>query len=415
MKVLHVSTYDGHGGAGRAAFALHQAMLAAGLNSSMLVAQKSSTDPQVTAIHGRYEFQWRAAQFADRRLWDLQKSDNKTWRSPARFGALNADVINASDADVVNLHWVTNGFLSIKEISRITKPIVWSLYDMWTFCGTEHYGADSPNARWRSGYTTENRVSGDGGYDIDRATWERKNKYWRQPMHLVPASTWLADRAAHSKIARSWPVTRVAHVIDTNVFTPIVQEQARKQHGLPLDTPLVLFLSSAGISDHRKGWELLEAAMTQVKAAAPQVELVIAGPSAAGYSHPDGIPINWIGQVEGNEALQSLYAAADVVAVPSKEDNMPLTAMEAQSVGVPVAAFSIGGLPDIVIDGVTGSLAPAFDVSALALGIINSLGVAGESQGLAARSHAVETWSPKVVVESYLEIYQQEIASRSHS
>ncbi len=201
MKVLHVSTYDGNGGAGRAAFALHQAMLASEIDSSMLVAQKSSTDPHVEAFHGRREFQWKAAQFADRKLWDLQQSDIDTWRSPARFGALNADVINASDADVVNLHWVTNGFLSIKEIGQIAKPIVWSLYDMWTFCGTEHYGADSPDARWRTGYTKSNRHKSDSGYDLDRSTWMRKMKYWKRPIHLVPASNWLSDRAAHSEIA----------------------------------------------------------------------------------------------------------------------------------------------------------------------------------------------------------------------
>ncbi|CAB4904331.1 MAG: glycosyltransferase [Actinobacteria bacterium] len=413
MKVLHVSTYDGNGGAGRAAFALHQAMAAAGIDSNMLVAQKSSSDPRVTELQGRHKFTWKAAQFADRKMWDLQKSQNKTWRSPARFGALSADVINASDADVVNLHWVTNGFLSIKEIGRISKPIVWSLYDMWTFSGTEHYGADSLDARWRSGYTPSNRVAGDSGFDLDRATWNRKKKFWKQPMHLVPASSWLADRAAHSEIAHSWPITRIAHVIDTNIFSPMDRSLARARHSLPTGVPLVLFLSSAGIADHRKGWELLETAMTQVKSAFPLVELFVAGPATPDYTHLDGIPITWIGQVEGDEALQSLYAAANVVAVPSKEDNMPLTAMEAQSVGVSVAAFSIGGLPDIVLDGVTGSLAPAFDVSALAAGIVDSLGAAGVSQGLAARSHAIETWSPKVVVESYLEVYQQEIALAS--
>ena len=411
--MLHVSTYDGHGGAGRAAFALHQAMLTSGIASSMLVAQKSSSNPQVTALHGRHEFMWRVAQFTDHLLWDLQKSENKNWRSPARFGALSADVINASDADVVNLHWVTNGFLSIKEISRITKPIVWSLYDMWTFSGTEHYGADSTDARWRSGYTSANRVAGESGYDLDRATWNRKKKFWKRPMHLVPASSWLADRAAHSEIAHSWAITRISHVIDTNTFSPMDSAQARARHSLPPGVPLVLFLSSGGITDDRKGWELLEAAMSKVKAAVHLVELVVAGPATPDYTHPDGIPITWIGQVEGDEALQSLYAAANVVAVPSKEDNMPLTAMEAQSVGVPVAAFSIGGLPDIVLAGVTGSLAPPFDVSALAAGIINSLGAAGTSQASAARSHAIETWSPKVVVESYLEVYQQEIALAS--
>lgn len=411
MKVLHVSTYDGNGGAGRAAFALHQAMLNYNVDSSMLVAQKSSKDPRVRAVGGT---RWKATQFADRKLWDFQKSKNSSWRSPAYFGALSADVLNSSDADVINLHWVTNGFLSIKEIGRITKPVVWSLYDMWVFSGTEHYGADESDARWRQGYVKKNRITSDSGIDIDRNAWERKKKFWTHPIHLVPASSWLANRAASSQLAAAWPITQIAHVVDTDVFAPMDRKAARHLHNLPSNTPLVLFLSSAGITDPRKGWEFLAAAMSEVRAAIPNVEIIVAGPPNLDYRHPAGINIHWVGQIEGDQALRSLYASANAVAVPSKEDNMPLTAMEAQSVGIPVAAFNIGGLPDIVVDGQSGSLAPPFDSSELAAGLIRALGSGSESFSNKARVHALATWSPEVVVKKYVNVYETEI-SRAES
>lgn len=407
MKVLHVSTYDGNGGAGRAAFALHQAMLNHNINSSMLVAHKSSDDAHVRAVGGN---RWKAAQFADRKLWDVQKSANSSWRSPAYFGSLNADALNASDADVINLHWVTNGFLSIKEIGRITKPIVWSLYDMWVFSGSEHYGADERDARWRSGYTQSNRLASEHGVDIDRFAWNRKKKFWKRPLHLVPASSWLADRARSSSLASFWPITQIAHVVDTDVFSPMDRESARRVHNLPSNTPLVLFLSSAGISDPRKGWEFLAPAIGQVKQTFPNVEVVVAGPLTADYQLPCGTKIHWVGHVEGNQALRSLYAAANVVAVPSREDNMPLTAMEAQSVGTPVAAFNIGGLPDIVLNNESGSLASPFNVEELAAGIVASLGTNGSFQANAAREHATKTWSPAVVVSNYINVYEKEIS-----
>ena len=373
----------------------------------MLVAQKSSDDSHVREIGGN---RWKAAQFADRKLWDLQKSANSSWRSPAYFGSLNADVINASDADVINLHWVTNGFFSTKEISRITKPVVWSLYDMWVFSGAEHYGADEFNSRWRAGYTHSNRLTSDSGVDIDRRAWERKKRHWTKPMHLVPASTWLADRAASSELASSWPITQIAHVVDTEVFAPMDRISARHLHNLPSNSPLVLFLSSAGIGDPRKGWDLLAPAIDQVRQAIPNVEVVVAGPPSPEYHLPCGTKIHWVGHVEGNQALRSLYAAANVVAVPSREDNMPLTAMEAQSVGVPVAAFEIGGLPDIVLNRETGSLALPFVVAELASGIIRSLESDATSQARVARQHALQTWSPDVVVRNYLSVYSEEIA-----
>jgi len=409
VKVLHVSTYDGNGGAGRAAYALHSAMRAQGLSSSMLVAQTSTNDPSVRALDGRRLQQWRLAQFLDRRLWDLQKSENKSWRSPAVFGAINADLINSSDADVVNLHWVTNGFLSIKEISRITKPTVWSLYDMWVLGGAEHYGTDQ-GIRLREGYTKGNRAIGESGYDIDQLAWHRKQKYWRTPRFLVPASSWLAKAKEASALTHDWPSRTIAHVVDTEAFAPSDRRSARARAGLPQDIPLVLFLSSAGITDHRKGWDLLEQAMREVHAKLPTAAVAVAGPRPSEDLLPGGFAIHWIGEVHGNEALRDLYASADVVAVPSREDNLPLTAMEAQSIGIPVVSFAIGGLPDIIIDGQTGVLAPAFEVSALAAGIIRMLGADRQSFGERAREHALATWSPAVVVGQYQEVYQKVLA-----
>ena len=153
LRVLHVSTYATNGGAARAASALNSAMKVEGIDSSILTA-------------GGVKF--RIASELDRRLWKLQKSEVTTWRSPAFFRSLDAETLNQFPADVINLHWVTDGFLSVEEIGKITKPVVWSMYDMWPFCGTEHYGVNSPHARWRTGYSTTNRPSTESGVDLDR-------------------------------------------------------------------------------------------------------------------------------------------------------------------------------------------------------------------------------------------------------
>jgi glycosyltransferase involved in cell wall biosynthesis len=375
----------------------------------MRVARKdksaTNTDSKVTAGS---DLRFRVANRLDRQLWRLQHSPNDTWRSPARFGSLSADEINRSNADVVNLHWVTAGFLSIKEIGRITKPIIWSVYDMWPFSGTEHYGVSAPDARWRTGYTKTNRPKDERGVDIDLHAWEQKKKLWR-PSQVVTASSWMHDAVQASALMRDWPISTISHVIDCEMFQPTDMFTARNALGLPTDVPLILFLAGGGIHDLRKGWDLLEQALEKIRRVIPTVEVVIVGPIDETYRSPSGTKIHWRGNISSNEILALHYNAANVTVVPSREDNMPLTAMEAQSCGKPVVAFAIGGLNDIVNHNATGHLAAANNTDDLAQGIVNAINDSHSDNtwGQRARARALETWSPATVVNQYLDVYAQ--------
>jgi len=205
-----------------------------------------------------------------------------------------------------------------------------------------------------------------------------------------------------------WPITRIPHVIDTAAFAPQDMGDTRKRLGLPDAAPLILFLASAGIHDKRKGFDLLEAALPAVRQSHPNVEVVVVGPITTGYESQTGVPIHWSGSVSGDKALRDLYTACNVTAAPSREDNMPLTAMEAQTCGRAVVAFDIGGLPDIVSHHETGYLAPEGNVDSLAAGLTqainDSLGM--NAWGVAARERALATWAPQRVVAQYLDLYK---------
>ena len=392
-RVLHLSTTGrGGGGAGRAAIELHRAMIKEGVSSDFVSAQGIRSS-------------W--SRWADRQTWKLQRSPVKTWRSPAVFGSLSARFINEHPSDVVNLHWVTDGFLSIETIGRIEKPIVWSLYDMWPFCGTEHYGIDASEPRWRVGYTPLNRPAKEHGLDLDRYVWDRKREHWHRS-HVIAASSWLQSRVEESALMGTWPITKIPHVIDTAVFTSTDQETARKHLRIPQSEPVILFLSSAGIGDARKGFDYLETALPAVKSAIADVRLLVVGPPTSSITHAGGVPIHWFGTTARNEVLRDLYSAADITVVPSREDNLPLTAMEAQSCARPVVAFRIGGLPDIVDHNKTGYLAKEGDAQDLAQGLTRALISKDRSRhwGDAARKRAIADWSASPVVAQYLDVYQ---------
>ena len=158
MKVIIMSQSDIIGGAFRAAFRLHKSLLAYGLESRMRVGVKKS---DLVSVEGPQDRLGKALGFVrpvmGRTIMRLQKTNNPVPHSPAILPSCMVDEINKSTADVVNLHWVCGEFLSIEDIGRIRKPVVWTLHDMWAFSGVENYGPDSSNARWQNGYTADNR------------------------------------------------------------------------------------------------------------------------------------------------------------------------------------------------------------------------------------------------------------------
>jgi glycosyltransferase involved in cell wall biosynthesis len=375
----------------------------------MHVAHKDTNDPDVTEVGS---FSWRSAQFLDRQLWRLQKTASPTWRSPARFGALSARWINEQDSDVVHLHWVTDGFLSVEEIGRIRKPVVWSIYDMWPIMGTEHYGPQDQRARWRIGFTTGNRAPSESGIDIDRWTFDRKQRYWEsigQSLTAAPASAWMEKNIRESLLGHEWNQLRVPHVVDTNIFTPLPKAEAHRRLRLGIDDslPTLLFLSSAGLSDPRKGWDLLQTALQRRSLNTPDLNVLIVGPlppitERTTRGMMNFARLHWIGPVSSDDHLRLLYCASDAVAIPSRNDNLPLVALEAQSCGRPVLAFATGGLPDVIDPQFSGYLAEPASSHDLAEGLNH---VFAQRDAYRIREHALNLWSPQVVVPQFLSLY----------
>ena len=398
LKVLHLSTYAGGGGAARAAANVNGALQRAGVDSRM-----------VTANGTRFKI----ARAADRALWRLQRSPAETWRSPARFGSLQAKVINESPEDIVNLHWVTDGFLSIEEIGKINKPVVMSMYDMWPICGTEHYGLTTHDARWRTGYSRRNRPQNEAGVDMDRRAWRRKRAHWNR-FRMIPASSWLEEATLNSALCSSWPTMRIPHPTDESVFRPMDRTYARNFLGVDFSRPTIGFVSSAGIHDQRKGFDLLQEAIHIVQSLVPDIQVLVVGPRPTNSQIP-GLPsMHFLGSIGTDEVLALAYNAMDVLAVPSREDNLPLTAMEAQLCERPVVAFRVGGLVDLIHHQTTGYLASPLDAKDLAHGLLESIDDARTSNGWgqSARQFGITQWGFRSVAARYRKLYDEILQSR---
>lgn len=168
------------------------------------------------------------------------KTSNPIIHSPAVFPSHWVKRINESDVDIVHMHWVQGEMLSIADIGKIRKPVVWTLHDMWAFCGAEHLAWDD---RWQDGYRRQNRPLHESGFDLNRWTWQRKRKHWRRPFHIVCPSQWLAKCVRSSALMHSWPVTVVPNPIDTNRWQPVDQRFFQAPFGSATGLPLTFVWS----------------------------------------------------------------------------------------------------------------------------------------------------------------------------
>ena len=377
MRVLHVSESDAGGGAARAAFRIHQALVgverSTRVKSHMLVRRSVTDDPRVTEIQRSRasEAVNRLAKRVARSERGLFKTENRIIHSTARMPTPALRQIRQMNPDAVVLHWLGNSVLSIEQVGALTQsgvPVFWVLHDTWAFCGAEHYPHGESDRRFAEGYRRENRPSWESGFDVNRLTWNRKRRHWTHPIHLIAPSHWIAGLARSSALTSSWLTEVVPNPVDTRWWGASSREQARHELGISPRERMVLFGAMGGDKDPRKGADLLIAALASVSQNLSEegrrsLKVFTFGGNK-GVNRVADLTVRSVGRLD-DEGLRRYYSAADVAVVPSRMDNLPQTAVEPIACGTPVVAFRIGGLPDIVTDGVTGRLVEPFSTEAM--------------------------------------------------
>jgi glycosyltransferase involved in cell wall biosynthesis len=313
-------------------------------------------------------------------------------------GVLN--VINKSDCDIVHLHWV-KGMLSVEEIARIRKPIVWTLHDMWAFCGDAHY---VENFEWMTGFQNLSAA------DPERLAWQLKATLWKEKQQLISPSQWLNECVRTSALMRHWPTEVIPYPICSDTWHPEDQTQARLALGLPEDKHLILFGAVSGIRDPRKGFHLLLRAMQCLQSGKDEIALVTFGD----VSPPDGLnlefPVYSLGVIQDDAKLRLAYSAADVFIAPSTLEALGQTSLEAQACGTPVVAFNNSGLRDTIAHKQTGYLSKAFEPEDLAIGVVWTLGRMGKDRtsfSWDCRNHIKHYFNYSTIGLRYADLYRR--------
>lgn len=416
MNVLLLSISDGSGGAARSAYRLHQGLKAQGIPSQMLVQIKTGDDQNVLSPRSKIaKGLARVRPACDRLPLQLYRQREPTvfscnWQ-PDRLDT----TVTALKPDIVHLHWIGDGYVSIETLGRIRQPLVWTLHDMWPFTGGCHYSQDCDRYLKSCGHCPQ--LGSTTKCDLSRWIWQRKARHFQQlNLRLVAPSQWLADCAKASSLFQQVPVTVIPNGLDLQCYKPIPSELARQILNLPSQRLLILFGAINSTTDQRKGFDLLTAALQTLSETTWDipVEVVIFGASHLPPGVTLNYPVHCLGKLYDDWSLSLVYAAADVMVVPSRQEAFGQTASEALACGTPVVTFNSTGLRDVIDHQQTGYLAQPDSSRDLAQGIAWVLDNPARHHQLRqqARQKAEQAFSHTLQAQRYQALYA-DLLSRS--
>ena len=397
-KKLHIvllSYHDSNGGAGIAAGRLKVALESEGHRVDYLVREKASSSNSIKSGNGIISW----LKFIAERLFFLRFEKDKSIRFLFNPGIFGSDISKhplIQQADILHLHWVNFGFLSVDDIAsltRLNKPIFWTLHDMWAFTGGCHHSGTCEHFQLSCGDCKF--LKNPNPNDLSHRLWEaKKNGFAEKNLHIITCSDWLGNRAKQSSILGEHEIKTIPNAIDTNFFAP-----STTNLNLDPNKKYVLFVAMR-VNAPAKGFHLLKEALAYLDPTTTELLIV-------GGEMTEQLPLksHSFGQVTDPSKMRDIYAAADVFVTPSLEENLPNTIMEAMACGTACVGFEVGGIPEMVENQQTGYVARAFDPEDLAKGILWCL--ENQKAGEKARTRAIELYDQKTVAQQHLAYYAQ--------
>ncbi|MFN6481002.1 glycosyltransferase family 4 protein [Nostoc sp. DedQUE07] len=411
MKILHISTHDISGGAARAAYRLHTGLQNIGLQSQMLVQEKSSNDktivaPKVRLFQGIAKAKLTVESLPLKLYRQKKNTPFFTQWLPDRVIPKVAQI----NPDIINLHWISGGFMQIETFAKLKRPLVWTLHDMWGFTGGCHVTGECDRYKVSCGACPQ--LNSGNEWDLSRWVWQRKAKAWKNlNLTLVSPSSWLAECACSSSLFQNLRIEVIPHGLDTQKYRPINQYFAREALNLPQNKKLILFGAIEATSDKNKGFHLLQPALQELSKSGwkDDLEVVIFGASQPENPPDLGFKTHYLGHLHDAISLATVYSAADVMLVPSLQESFGQTASESFACGTPVVAFNSTGLKDIVDHQQNGYLAKPYEVEDFAKGITWVLQNEQRLQKLSfyAREKAEQKFTLELQARRYSALFQE--------
>jgi len=419
MKVLIINTSERNGGAAVAANRLMHAHLANGMDVKMLVRDKQTEDINVLVLKKSIihflQFVW------ERICIFLKNSLNREKLFEVSLANTGSDISRLpefQEADIIHLHWINQGMISLKNLRRIKesgKPVVWTLHDMWPLTGICHYAHTCDGFKKECGFCPF--LNSTCKKDVSNQTFKKKQSiYENWSLEIVTVSNWLSKQVKMSTLLKNKSVTVIPNTLSMDIFHPSDKQKSRLELNLPAEKKILVF-GAAKIDNPIKGFQYLNQALhlLSLKTNLINVHLVLFGQIKSGPDFLGDLPVSytWMGHVT-DTVLSKIYSASDVLIAPSLYETFGQTLIEAQACGCIPVCFNNSGQTDIISHRETGYLADYLSVESLRDGIywaieeVNPTDFAKKS-----KENIFKNYTEKVVSDQYLKVYERALNSKA--
>jgi glycosyltransferase involved in cell wall biosynthesis len=341
----------------------------------------------------------RPPKYADPFSFDITPFDGKNVLS------------QVSSADILNLHWVAL-FIDYKSFfSAVHQPVVWTLHDMNAFTGGCHY--NDTCFKFREHCSRCPQLGSRFNRDIAYQSFERKREIFENfpsnQLHLVALSNWMKQELSTSPLLNKFPVTIIPNSLDISVYSQRDRTELRKIFGIS-EEKFVLLCTAQLNSNFRKGYHLLSEALQYLASYQEITERIII--MTIGHKpllFPNSFEQINLGFIKHEGLMSAIYNIADLFMLPSLQDNLPNTMLEAMACGTPVIGFKVGGIPDAVLHKETGYIVDKISSESLASAIDEIVQTPKWILGIRdkCRKHVENNYGPEIQANRYASLYQQ--------
>ena len=348
-SILMVSQSSHAGGAAIATNRIFSCLKKGGFTVGWIVADKSENDnPGIMEIKKARKVLASFYSKIDWRLCKIINPGNLELQTSGFFGTLKSGKLNSTNFDLINIHWMGHGLISLRQLNKIKKPMVLTMHDEWFLHPISHY---KENAH------TSSRNKGMKQFLSNRIRKNRINLKLKivnkDRVYIICPSEQLALKFRLQFPKKYEKIFFVPNPVDLTEFYPQKNAKYLNLSAESLEYPVAFYLG--GTRNIRKGWDLLEGALDLIEI--PFIMLIIGDSSRKYYGKFHQIEVINFKKVYGVENLRNLYSLSHFVIVPSREEaGGPQTATEALSCGTPVVGFKSGTMESIIRSGITGEL-----------------------------------------------------------
>jgi len=401
MKVLLVSLSNVGGGASRIVSTLHTELNKNGVDAELLIYEGKAGEKITILNNSKFSLLiFRLKNYFAKIIFLFFKNLSHDYRSINIFPSKMLRYINDSSADIIHLHWIGAEMISIKQLSKIKKKIIWTLHDAWPLNGSYHINPKDyfPNINPALAYKPDNSNI------LERITLTRKKKYLAyKNICFTSPSNWLKEKFDMSFYAKGNSRCYVIpNFIDFANWFPISKHTARKELDIKTTKTLLTFCSNNAIVAFNKGFHFIKELMNILPK--EKFGYIIFGNENENIEFDENIEIFFVGKISDINMMRLVYSAGDITIVPSLSESFSLVSLESLACQTPVLAFNTSGVKDIVKHKQNGYLAEKFSIDSLKNGIdwINN-------NKMTNLPESVSRFSIQLVVQQYQNLYLREL------